>query len=281
MRIDAHHHFWDTERDHHDWLQSASLRPINRPFRPGDMAPLLAAARIDRTVLVQTVHDLGETRDFLAIAAEEDFVAGVVGWANLLSPALPQTLKDLRALPGGDRLVGIRHLVHNEADPHYLARPDVVRGVGQVGEAGLVFDLLLKEPNLDAAIACVDANPDMRFVVDHIAKPRIAAGAREPWTAGMTQLAARENVWCKLSGMVTEADWQSWTAADLAPYVAKTIDLFGIDRVMYGSDWPVCLLAAEYARVVETLEELTAALGPEANAKIFGLNAAALYGLRP
>lgn len=280
MRIDSHHHFWDTEKDSIDWLKEDALAPINRPFRPDDMRPLLTAATIDRTVLVQTIHDLQETREFLAIADTVDYVAGVVGWADLLSPDLPATLAALRAAPGGDRLVGIRHLVHNEPDPHYLARPDVMHGVGQVGQAGLVYDLLLKEPNLDSAIVCVDANPDMRFVIDHIAKPRIAIGATKPWDGSMADLAARPNVWCKLSGMVTEADWQTWTADDLAPYVARTIDMFGVDRVMFGSDWPVCLLAASYVRVVETLESLTAPLGPEANAKIFGRNAAELYGLR-
>jgi len=278
-RVDSHHHFWDPSRRHYYWMSGDELAPIRRPMGPEDLRPLLAAGRIDNSVILQTIPDVDETREFLATAAATDFVAGVVGWVDLTDPGIDAVLADLKAGPGGEYLVGIRHQVHDEEDADWIARPDVIQGVGAVGAAGLVYELLSKERELEACVSCVDANSGMRFVVDHIAKPRIAEGAMEPWSGRMENIAARPNVCCKLSGMVTEADWKAWTPADLAPYVARVMELFGEDRVLFGSDWPVCLLAAEYADVVGALETLVNPLGPAVAAKVFGANAIALYGL--
>lgn len=277
--VDAHHHFWDPTRADYPWMMAEELTPIRRPIGPGDLRPILAANGVDRTVLVQTRSAVDETEEFLAIAAANDFVAGVVGWVNLTDPAVGDTLAAMKSGPNGRWLVGIRHQVHDEEDPNWVARDDVVRGIGEVGRAGLAYDLLPRERELPACLRCVDAHLDMRFVVDHIAKPRIKDGVMEPWATRLRELARRPHVWCKLSGMVTEADWGAWTVDDLRPYVEKVIEFFGEDRVMFGSDWPVSLLASEYAGVKGALETLVGDLGDAARAKIFGANAVAFYRL--
>jgi L-fuconolactonase len=279
MVVDSHHHFWDPTRRDYYWMGGDELAPIRKPMGPEDMRPLLDANGVDRTMIVQTIPSLEETEEFLAIAGDTDFVAGVVGWVDLINPAVDGVLARLLAGPNGAYLKGIRHQVHDEEDKEWVAREDVIRGIKAVGEAGLVYDLLPKEPELPACIKAVDANPNMRFVVDHIAKPRIAMGEMEPWTALMTQMAQRPNVMCKLSGMVTEADWQAWKPADLKPYVEKVLELFGEDRVLFGSDWPVCLLAAEYSGVKGALEEVLGKISGNTRAKIFGGNASKLYKL--
>ncbi|APF36612.1 amidohydrolase [Chelatococcus daeguensis] len=278
-RIDAHHHFWNPQEADYPWMAPDALAPIRRPFGPQDMAPLIAAAGITRTVLVQTRADIAETLRFLAQAQDNAFIAGVVGWVDLTGPDVAGAIRQLRQAPGGAFLKGIRHQAHDEDDADWLARPDVIAGIAAVGHEGLAYDLLVRERELPAAIRCVDANPDVRFVLDHMAKPRIAEGAMEPWSALMTELAARPNVWCKVSGLVTEADWDGWTPQDFAPYVARAIALFGSERLIFGSDWPVCLLAADYARVVLTAEELLAPLGEYGHTRVFGGNAAQVYQL--
>ncbi len=278
-RIDAHHHFWNPQEADYPWMAPDALAPIRRPFGPQDMAPLIAAAGITRTVLVQTRSDMEETRRFLAQAQDNAFIAGVVGWVDLTGPDVADAVGQLRRAPGGAFLKGIRHQAHDEDDADWLARPDVIAGIAAVGHEGLAYDLLVRERELPAALRCVDANPNVRFVLDHMAKPRIAEGAMEPWSALMAELAARPNVWCKVSGLVTEADWDRWTPQDLAPYVARAIALFGSERLIFGSDWPVCLLAADYARVVLTAEELLAPLGEYGRSRVFGGNAAQVYQL--
>ena len=251
------------------------LAAIRRPFGPEELAPLLASAGIDRTVLVQTISSLDETREFLETAASTDFIAGVVGWVDLTDPSVADTLQELRAGAGGSTLVGIRHQVHDEPDPRWLLRPDVRRGIRAVGNAGLVYDLLVRTRELPAAVELVSDFPDMRFVLDHIAKPGIAAGPRAlAWEQAMVPLADHENVACKLSGMMTEADWKSWTPHDLQPYVTRVIDWFGPGRCMFGSDWPVSLLASDYARTVTTMKTLVGE-----NADVFGGVATRVYGL--
>ena len=220
-----------------------------------------------------------ETEEFLSIAASTDFVAGVVGWVDLTDPGIDEILAELKAGDNGKWLVGIRHQVHDEEDPDWVAREDVIRGIKAVGAAGLAYDLLPKQRELPACLPAVDANPHMRFVVDHIAKPLIAAGEMEPWAARLEELAKRPNVFCKLSGMVTEADWSSWRPEHLKPYVDRVLEWFGEDRVMFGSDWPVCLLASDYATVKSTLESILGNPMGEAYAKIFGGNATAFYRL--
>jgi L-fuconolactonase len=251
------------------------LASIRRPFGPNELAPLLTSAGIDRTVLVQTISSLDETREFLNTAASTDFIAGVVGWVDLTDPLVADTLRELRAGSGGSLLVGIRHQVHDEPDPRWLLRPDVRRGVRAVGNAGLVYDLLVRTRELPAAVELVSDFPDMRFVLDHIAKPRIAAGPRDlEWEQAMEPLAEHENVACKLSGMMTETDWNAWTPQQLQPYVTRVLDWFGPERCMFGSDWPVSLLASDYARTVSTMKELVGE-----DDKVFGGAAARVYGL--
>lgn len=257
------------------------LAAIRRRYGPGEMAPLLTANGVDRTVLVQTVSSLDETREFLATAASTDFVAGVVGWVDLTDPRVSVTLSDLRAGAGGGLLVGIRHQVHDEPDPGWLLREDVQRGIRSVGEAGLVYDLLVKTRELPAAVALARRFPDSRFVLDHIAKPRISAGPRDPeWEQAMAPLADCANVYCKLSGMVTEANWAIWAPEDLFPYISHALDWFGAERCIFGSDWPVCLLAADYGRVINALKLAVENLNPSDKDAVLGKNATRLYKLR-
>lgn len=277
--VDSHQHFWDPARFAYFWMAGEAEAPLRRPYAPADLAPLLAEAGVDRTVLVQALMSIDETRWFLETAAATPFVAGVVGWVDLTDPEVAATLAELRARPDGRYLVSVRHMVQDEPDPEWLLRPEVGRGIRAVAEAGLVNDLLLKPPQIAAATRLCAALPEVRFVVDHLAKPPIASSELEPWSRLMAPFGGMPHVWCKLSGMVTEANWATWTADDLKPYVARVVQLFGEDRVMYGSDWPVCTLAASYGAVKSALE---AALGPVTDAtraKIFGGNATAFYRL--
>jgi len=257
-----------------------ALDPIRRPFTPADLAPELAAQGISGTVLVQTISSLDETREFLGLANKWDFIWGVVGWVDLTSERAGDDLDALMSGPGGDRLAGIRHQVHDESDPEWLRRADVRRGLAAVQARGLRYDLLVRARELPAAADTVAALPDLQFVLDHIAKPRIADGQDVAWREHMPALAALPNVAVKLSGMVTEADWASWTPADLRPFVESVVGWFGVERLMFGSDWPVCLLAASYGAVVRGLAEALGTLSKGDEAGIFGLNAGRVYGLR-
>jgi L-fuconolactonase len=278
--VDAHHHFWDPAKGEFPWMAGDAMKPIRRVFGPADLAPLLSRSRIDRTVLVQTQSSLAETADFLATASRTPFVAGVVGWVDLAAPDVDETLARLKDGPHGAHLVGIRHQVHDEPDPEWLLRAEVLRGLAAVQRHGLAYDLLLKPREIPAALAVVGRFPALRFVVDHIAKPMIRRGILAPWAEAMRGFRThREHVWCKLSGMVTEADWHGWTARDLHPYIAESLDIFGSKRCVYGSDWPVCILAASYGEVKGALEECTSALSQNERAQLFGVNAAELYRL--
>jgi L-fuconolactonase len=273
-RIDAHHHVWDVDARVHSWLDGEEMAPVRRTFTLDRLAVEAAAAGIDRTVLVQVLPDAAETADFLSLAAESELVAGVVGWADLTAPGVAD---ELAALPPG--LVGVRHGVQSEPDPGWLARPDVRRGLAAVAAAGLAYDLLTLPHQLPAAIGAVAALPELTFVLDHLSKPPIASGALEPWASRVKELAAHPNVHCKLSGMVTEADWASWQVADLRPYAETVLEAFGPERVMFGSDWPVCLLAADYGRVAGAADELCAGLTPGERADVFGGTARRAYRL--
>ena len=278
MIVDAHHHFWDPARADYPWLTD-ELAVIRRPFGPADLAPLLDAAGVDATVLVQTRSSLAETEEFLAIAATTPFVRGVVGWVDLGDPRTAETIAHLRAAPGGERLVGIRHQVHDEADPAWLDRPDVRRGIRAVGGAGLVYELLVRARELPAARRVVMDLPDVRFVVDHLAKPAIRAGADPAWEAGVAGLSDLPNVWWKLSGLVTEADWSGWRPEDLQPFVDRVLAAAGPAHLLFGSDWPVCLLAASYETVIATARTMIAGLSADERAAVLGETAASLYGL--
>ena len=276
MIVDAHHHFWDPARADYPWLTD-ELAMIRRSFGPDDLEPLLRGAGVDSTVLVQTRSSLEETVEFLAVADRTRFVRGVVGWVDLTDPAVGDAISALRDGPGGGHLVGIRHQAHDEADADWLVRPDVVRGIEAVGRAGLVYDLLVRPRELPAALALARRQPDVRFVIDHIAKPPIATGAIEPWASRIGQFAELEHVACKVSGMVTEADWTRWRPADLQPFVDHVLDVFGPDRLLFGSDWPVCLLAATYEQVIDAARLAFAGLTEDERAGVFGATAARIY----
>jgi L-fuconolactonase len=276
--VDAHHHFWDPARAEYPWLTD-ELALIRRAFTPDDLAPLLAATGVEATVLVQTRASVDETREFLATAVATPFIRGVVGWVDLADPTTADTLAELRGVVGGDRLVGIRHQVHDEPDPDWLRRDDVRRGIRAVGDAGLAYDLLVRPRELAAALDTTRALHGTRFVIDHIAKPPIESHEMQPWADLMQPFGALPNVWCKLSGMVTEADWETWQPADLQPYVDHVLEIFGPNRVLFGSDWPVCLLAASYERVVTATQDVLEALSDAERGDIFGATAQEVYRL--
>ena len=277
-KVDAHHHVWDLTVREQSWMVGPELDPIRRNFSLEDLAPLAVAADVSATVLVQTVGLVEETVEFLEIAASNDLVAGVVGWVDLTADDIGDVLDGLLARPDGSYLKAIRHQVHDEPDVDWLLRPDVQRGLAAVASAGLAYDLLTKPPHLPAAIQTARNLPQLTFVVDHISKPVIGESL-SPWADQLRELAALPNVTCKLSGMVTEAPWTTWKPSDLQPYADVVLESFGPDRVMFGSDWPVCLLAATYAEVVETAQTLTAALSLAEQEAVFATTATRTYRL--
>ncbi|PWJ11748.1 amidohydrolase family protein [Jannaschia seohaensis] len=277
--IDTHHHFWDPATADYPWMTD-DLAVIRRKFSPDDLRPRIAEVGVTDTILVQTRSSYEESLEFLEIADATDFVAGVVAWVDLTSQSVADDLQRLKDSKGGAYLVGIRHQVHDEEDPNWLLRADVRRGLAAVARHDLVYDLLLRPRELPAAIKTVQAMPETRWVLDHIAKPEIASGGWEPWASDLRALAeASSNCWVKLSGMVTEADWTAWTADDLAPYLNHVVDCFGAGRCMLGSDWPVCLLAAPYDRVMTTAVQLIAELAEPAQRQIRSETAIAAYKL--
>jgi L-fuconolactonase len=275
-RIDAHHHLWDLSARPQDWLDG--LGTIRRDFGPADLRAVTGPAGIDATVLVQVLNDIDETADFLAVAGKSDLIRGVVGWVGLTAPDVVAQLDRLRSGPGGDRLVGIRHLVEPEPDPDWLTRPDVLAGLRAVRDAGLVYDVLTRPHQLPAALAAVRAVPDMVFVLDHLSKPDIAGGVLEPWATHLAALAAEPNVVAKVSGLVTEAGPQ-WTVDDLRASVDVALEAFGPDRLMAGSDWPVCLLAASYDEVFDAASQLVSELSAAERDLVLGGTAERVYRL--
>lgn len=278
--VDAHHHVWDLAVRDQDWITGEELAPIRRTFTLADLEPEARAAGVAATVLVQTVTVAEETPELLALADGSTLVAGVVGWTDLTAPDIADTLAALRALPGGGRLVGIRHQVQGEPDPEWLLRPDVLRGLRAVAAAGLVYDLLVLPRQLPAAARAAALLPELTFVLDHAGKPPVALGVTHPWADGLRALAALPHTVCKLSGLVTEADPRSWTVEDLRPYADTVIEAFGPDRLMFGSDWPVCGLAAPYADVLGAARELTGGLGASERETVLAGTARRVYGLR-
>jgi L-fuconolactonase len=240
-----------------------------------------AAPDVTASIVVQTVIVSGETPELLALASSPGSrIAGVVGWTDLTAPGVAARIAFLRGLPGGSALAGLRHQVQSEPDPGWLTRPDVLRGLAAVADAGLVYDLVITPGQLDAAIAAATALPRLRFVLDHLAKPAVATGEISRWADGLRRLAALPNTSAKLSGLVTEADWRQWQAGDLRPYTDVALDAFGPDRLMFGSDWPVCTLAASHADVLSAARELTAHLSPAERDAIFSGTAKRIYRLR-
>jgi L-fuconolactonase len=258
-----------------------SCAPIRRRFGPEDLDAAAGPHGIEQTVLVQTVSSVEETEEFLAVAATSPRVAGVVGWVDLTAPDVADALAALQAAPGGGTLVGIRHQVHDEPDPAWLLREEVLRGLAAVADAGLVYDLLVRERELPAARAAAERLPQLGLVVDHLAKPRIREAVTAPWAGELAAIARLPNVTCKLSGLVTEAAWDAWTPAQLVPYVRIAVEAFGPARLLFGSDWPVCLLAAAYGEVLAAAEEALerAGLGVAEREAVLGANARRVYAL--
>lgn len=259
VRIDAHQHFWHYHAAHFPWIDAAKAR-LMRDYLPADLEPVLRASGFEACIAVQARHDVDETRFLLEMAHAHPFVAGVVGWVDLQADDVRDQLAYWAADP---KLVGIRHIVHDEPDDRFMLRPAFLRGLGLLAEFDLTYDLLLFPRHLPVAIDVVARFPDQRFVVDHLAKPPIKAGEIDAWARDLVRIAAYPNVCAKLSGLVTEADWAGWTPDDLRPYLDAALDCFGASRLMVGSDWPVCTLAGEYGRVmapvVEFAERLPAA----------------------
>ena len=276
--IDAHHHFWDPDKGDYPWMAGPVL-PIRRVFTPDDMRPLLAPAGVQKTILVQTWSSYAESQAFLALAEATDFIAGMVAWVDLEALDVAEKLDALLAGPGGKWLVGIRHQVHDEADPRWLCQPDVWRGLRAVEARGLVYDLLIRPRELAAALETVRALPDLRFVIDHIAKPEIVRQGFSQWSKLMEPFGHEANVWCKLSGMVTEADWANWTPDQIAPYIAEVLRIFGPRRCMMGTDWPVSLLASDYQRTVDLVRDAIAILDHEDPRAVLWGTAAKAYRL--
>jgi len=275
VRVDAHVHFWGpTELERYEWM-GPEMHAIRRPFGPENLRGHLERHGFDRAVLVQTHSSLDETRAYLELAGTTAFIGGVVGWVDLTDPAVGETVAALLDGPGGRYLVGIRHQVHDEPDPDWLLRGDVRRALRTIGEAGLAYDVLVRTRELPAALETVRVLPELHFVIDHIAKPPIATGELEPWAERLASLARLERVSCKLSGLVTEAAWNQWRPEDVLPYTSRVLEWFGEERLLFGSDWPVCTLAASYDSVVSLAERIVGGK----DERIFGGNAERVYRL--
>ncbi|MEO6124004.1 MAG: amidohydrolase family protein [Ilumatobacteraceae bacterium] len=278
--IDAHQHFYDPDRGDYPWLHTDSFAPVCRPFEPSDLKPELDLHRVDGTVLVQTWSSRRETAEFLVLASTTPWVLGVVGWVDLTAADVADQIAALRSGPGGEFLVGIRHQVHDEPDPDWLGRDDVGRGLAAVEAAGLVYDLLIRPVHLPVATEIAQRFEGLRLVIDHLAKPSIRDGDREGWTRAMAKIATQPNVYCKASGLVTEADWQAWNPIELGSLVTDTIELFGAERVMFGSDWPVCLVAASFGEVASIVREAIGGCDDDVCEAVMGGSAVRCYGLR-
>jgi L-fuconolactonase len=281
--IDAHQHLWSLGAHDYSWLDAPSLAPIRRDFGLADLAPELAAAGVEHTVLVEAGSgEPAETGDFLSLAAASaGVVAGVVGTVDLRSPALEDVLDGYAAHPSAHLLVGVRDQIQGIADPEFFARPEVHAGLAAVARRRLAYDLVVRAEQLPGCATLARAVPQLTFVLDHLGKPDVASGAAglATWRAALAPLAACGNTTGKLSGLVTEADVDQWTPDDLRPFVETAVELFGPQRLMFGSDWPVCLLAATYGQVVDALRAALPALSPAESAAVFGGTAERVYGL--
>ena len=274
MRIDAHHHFWRYSPDEYGWIDDA-MAAIRRDFLPPDLAPEIRAADIDAVVSVQARPSVAETDFLLDHAAAHPWIAGVVGWLPLTDPRIAAVLDEYAARP---KLKGVREVL--QAEPtSYMERADFNAGLAQLRAHLLTYDILIVHHQLPAAIALVDRHPNQTFVLDHIAKPPIRAGDIEPWATHLKELARRPNVFCKLSGVVTEADYRSWSYERILPYMEAALAAFTPRRMMFGSDWPVCRVAISYAAWVQTVERFTAGLSAEERDAVFCRNAVRAYNL--
>jgi L-fuconolactonase len=274
-RIDAHQHFWHYDAVEYGWIDDA-MAALRRDFLPHDLKPLLDESGFDGCVAVQARQTIEETHWLLELAARNEFIRGVVGWVDLRSPNLAEQLGELTR---NSKLVAVRHIVQSEPDDEFMLRPDFRRGIAQLAEFGLVYDVLVYPRQLRAAVKLVTQFPWQRFVLDHIAKPLIAQAALEPWNTDIRALAQLPNVSCKVSGMVTEARWNQWRPQDFHPYLDVVFEAFGHQRIMIGSDWPVCMVAADYGSTMRIVTDYIAQLPSEQQDAILGENCAGFYPL--
>lgn len=275
MKIDAHHHFWQFDAAQYGWINE-SMGVLRRDFLPADLEQEIAAAGIDGVVTVHARQTLEETRWLLDLAEEHEFIRGVVGWVPLADPDIREQLDSLARVPA---LKGVRHVVQDEPDESFLVGDAFNAGVDALVRHGLVFDILIFERQLPQAIQFVDRHPQQVFVLDHLAKPQVRKTIVQPWKEHIRQLAQRENVYCKVSGLTTEADWQSWTEEQLSVYLDTVLEAFGAKRLMFGSDWPVCLLATTYGGWHDLVRRHFAGLSAEEQSRIFGHTAVDVYNL--
>jgi L-fuconolactonase len=274
MRIDSHQHFWNYDPDQYPWIRPEW--PIRRSFLPEGLAVELTACQLDGCVAVQARQSLEESSWLLELADRFPFIKGVVGWVDLRAPDVAGQLGKLAAHP---KFVGVRHVLQDEADDDYMLEGTFQRGILQLRQFDLTYDLLIFPRQLPAAIQLASAHPQQPFVLDHIAKPPIKEGRLDPWRGHIGKLAALPNVWCKVSGLITEADWRGWQPAHFRPYLEVVFEAFGADRVMFGSDWPVALLAGTYQQAFELARAFVRPSGAGIEAKFFGGNAASFYNL--
>ena len=275
LKIDSHHHFWHYDEAAYGGMNE-DMGAIRRDFLPQDLRAEIALAGIDSVITVQARQTLEETRWLLQLAAQNDFVRGVVGWVPLIDANVQQILDAFTAHP---KLLAVRHVLHDEPDPYYLLREDFNRGIRALKSSGLPYDILIFERHLPQTFEFVDRHPQQVFVLDHIAKPRIKDNQLSPWKENLAELARRPHVYCKLSGVVTEANCRDWTPAQLEPYLAAALSAFTPQRLMFGSDWPVCLVAAQYKQWADLVAQFTSSLSPDEQARIWSGTAIEAYRL--
>jgi L-fuconolactonase len=277
MILDAHQHFWQLSQPFdYAWLRAPDKANICRDFLPADLRPLIQRAGVDRTIFVQTQHNLAENRWVLKLAEENDWIAGVVGWVDLQSPRCEEQLLEFMDHP---KFVGVRHITQDEPDDDFIVRPAALNGLKVLEKHRVPFDLLFFVKHLKHAVTVARAVPNLPLVIDHLAKPRIKDHSLDDWLPHFRAAAACPNVFCKLSGMITEADWEHWQPADVSPYIDAALELFGPERLMYGSDWPVCELAGSYQEQFDALRENLLQLSSSEREKIMGGTAVKFYGV--
>ena len=275
MRIDAHQHFWKYSASAYSWIDDGMSR-IQNDFLPQDLEPVLKKHKIDGCVAVQAQQNEEETQFLLGLARQHPFIKGVVGWIDLQVDDLEAKLSRYKDFP---LLKGFRHSLQDEADPAFILQPRFQKGLRLLHEYDFIYDLLIKPPQFQATIKALESYNEMPMVLDHMAKPHIKSGDIKSWRKDIFTLAKHEKVMCKISGMVTEADWNQWKYEDLEPYLNTVLEAFGSDRLMFGSDWPVCLLAAEYEQVISVVEKFISKLSEAEQTGIMGENAVKFYKL--
>lgn len=280
MRIDSHHHVWDLSVREQGWMVGEALNPIKKNFSINDLRQAVTGCGIDKTVVVQTVTNYDETPELLELADTDDFVAGVVGFLKIDAADAISYLDKYESMRGFKYLVGIRDIAHDYEDVGYLSKPQVIKNVQELGKRGLVYDLLTKTPHMQAAIDLVKQCPNTQFVLDHISKPYIAKGEMQPWANKLAELASYENVVIKISGLFTEADWKGWKQKDFWPYLDHVTKSFTPTRMMFGSDWPVCLLAATYRQSIDLMEQYTVSFSDAEKNNFWAGTASRAYGLK-